>query len=745
MAYRKKKKDKEKDPSKHVIVTRTLLVKLNKLTSDEILLKRFTSAVYNCHEIVSDAYTFIKLYLLEEFERLNLESTESHHERLKMYSKWLVEKGPWRKDFFGHVLSVLTSPLAGKRQGRPFTKDNQVFIQSIQTAYQRYADQGLFSIDISTRRNLSHVLTYIETSMKTAFENNIKMHFDKYVKRIIRALVFKQASINHNVERFYDLDYKIQSKYKALANCSIKWILFSGSPPEDNEMVEILKKNIIDKALPYPDSNIYEHLHECPLHLSYMMFMNREIEIAGGKTLSPIPLRRQFIPCNITLDTAALVDLVIDQGISFQKVKDDLEMTLEYAIPNLTNKGQMFNNPNTFVSEDDKNEVVSPLFKTAIWRTIFDFSKPSIRKQFQLLERKGLVFNNMMTFDGYKVDLHFTDKKSFLAERFKKGSILNGAKREQTEEFKYIQNMNDDERKEFEDPKIKLLYCDGGKGNIATITDGVNKKSVMYTSLQRQVEMETKRNRKELEYLKSKCKIEDGRTIKEVLESKDLCDTNSKSCFFDNFKKYRLARLGVEPLLKEFFLRSCHRRRRLRARIGKTSSEELLINKIVNTFDLELDEHKKVTNAILVWGNWGLNPNLKNQPPTPGIGLRRVVHKRIKTYTCDERGTSSYCPKCESTVVKEDQKMVFAWDKKTRTVVHRVKPIHHLLRCTNEKCKSRWWNRDILATYNIRKQSISYFHTGQMHQAFKKPVKKLVEDDASKNIHSHRHEEGSKP
>src|SRR5215210_5875803 len=723
MTQRKKKKtSSEENSNKHVIITRTLLVKLNKLTNNNNIIIRLNDVVFNCHELVSDAYAFIKLYLLEEFERQS-NLFEHHSDLMNSYSNWLTECGPWRKDFFGHVLSMMTQPLDGKRKGRPFTAENKILLESLQDAYRRFANQGLFSTDIQNRTNLSFVLTYIETSMKTAYQNNIQMHFDKYIKRFIRAIVFKTAAEKHQVERFYDLDYKIQNMYKSLANCSIKWIVYNGAPPDDIEFVQLFKKKV-GFALPYPDSNIYEHLDEYSLHLSYMMFMNREIERMMGKNLSPLPLRRQFIPCNIMLDTSALIDIMIDQAVSFEDLKNDLDLSLDYQLPHLTSKGQLYKKPSSFVSDADKSKVIPQQFKTAIWEAIFDFRKPSIKKQFDMMKKKGLVFNNMMTTDGYKIDLQFTDKESYLAERFKKGSILNGAKRQQTDEFKYVQHTLEDERIVFENPKVKILLCDPGKGKITTITDGLDKKNIVtYTCAQRKVETNSKRNRKEYEFIKSNYKLGDGTTIKEVLERKSLCETNSKSCYFETFKQYRLERVRLVPILKEFFMRLCHRRRRLRSRIGKTSSEDKLVNKIVDTFDLKMDKHKRVTNVIIVWGNWGRNPNLKNQPPTPGIGLRRIVDRHIKTYTIDERGTSSYCPECESRVEK-GVKMSFVWDKKSHAIVRKKRAIHHLLRCQNEKCASRWWNRDVLATFNQRKQLLSYLSKGTMHEAFKKTTSK---------------------
>ena len=95
---------------------------------------------------------------------------------------------------------------------------------------------------------------------------------------------------------------------------------------------------------------------------------------------------------------------------------------------------------------------------------------------------------------------------------------------------------------------------------------------------------------------------------------------------------------------------------------------------------------------------------MKNQPPTPGIGLRNRVGKNYKTVTVDERYTSSICPHCDSDVYhsKKDSK---------------GKEIHHLLRCKNEKC-SRWWQRDVMAVANFKRQVKHGLETGENHPVF---------------------------
>jgi hypothetical protein len=76
------------------------------------------------------------------------------------------------------------------------------------------------------------------------------------------------------------------------------------------------------------------------------------------------------------------------------------------------------------------------------------------------------------------------------------------------------------------------------------------------------------------------------------------------------------------------------------------------------------------------YGNWGRNPNLKNNAPTPGIGLRRRIHNHIPTFTVNEAYTSKTCPCCNSLIKNYKN---FMSEKK-----------HNLLRCQNGMCSCRW-------------------------------------------------------
>ena len=158
------------------------------------------------------------------------------------------------------------------------------------------------------------------------------------------------------------------------------------------------------------------------------------------------------------------------------------------------------------------------------------------------------------------------------------------------------------------------------------------------------------------------------------------------------------------------------RRRRYRAFWGRRSSEDKFLSRLEKAFG---------RGRYMLYGNWGRNPNLRNQPPSPGIGLRHRVHSRFGTLTVHEAMTSSVCPCCESRGLEHPRSR---WRKRVRAVeegqeehggeeYERVE-VHHLLRCPNEQCAHRWWNRDQLGALNIMKTGLHCLDTGSWAPSF---------------------------
>ena len=134
------------------------------------------------------------------------------------------------------------------------------------------------------------------------------------------------------------------------------------------------------------------------------------------------------------------------------------------------------------------------------------------------------------------------------------------------------------------------------------------------------------------------------------------------------------------------------------AKVKKTFGKSNTVSKTCNTEAMSSNAVKKSKSLVLGWGNWGKNPNaLKNNAPTPGIGIRRRFESFFQTETIDEHNTSKTCPCCKDKSLKAVDFV------KESFTIHK----HHLLRCTNELCHSRWWNRNV---FNILDRLLNLVH-----------------------------------
>jgi len=104
---------------------------------------------------------------------------------------------------------------------------------------------------------------------------------------------------------------------------------------------------------------------------------------------------------------------------------------------------------------------------------------------------------------------------------------------------------------------------------------------------------------------------------------------------------------------------------------------------------------------VILYGNWGKRPHLRHQAPTPGIGLRRLLHatEGITTITIHEAYTSSYCPNCHGTVEE-------------------ARGSHGLLKCCDKQLCGTYWSRDVLGALNILEKGMHLLYREGPHPLF---------------------------
>jgi hypothetical protein len=264
-----------------------------------------------------------------------------------------------------------------------------------------------------------------------------------------------------------------------------------------------------------------------------------------------------------------------------------------------------------------------------------------------------------------------------------------------------------------------FLGCDPGKGDLVAMTDGIH--TFKYTKGQRAKDTKRKKYERRSQNLRATLIIPgEFQSQKATLhdyypmikdptllqyEERILSNSSSKSCTLNEFLKYVKAKLFMEENVTNLYATPRFRNDRYTRHTLIQSSEDNMLNRLskfvitryaqpkrYSTHDVIIEQNVNLRNpkhVNIFYGDWGRNPNLKNQAPTPGIGLRRKIDKKFNTITVSEHYTSKTCPCCKQRTLENP-----ILEGPTRS----AKKKHCLLSCTN--C-NRWWNRNWAGSYNI--------------------------------------------
>ena len=727
------------------VVSRRDRTAVSRITN--VFLPEYTDSLHNAvlrnHTIVSTAFLLVKLWLIRSFDDLkivdilDLTTMPTFDISLEKFSKSMVifsNELELTDGFFLNALTVVSSNHT-KKKGRPFSKENTT-VYNMYHFYDDMAKQGALPEEKSSGVNLSHVFKYEKVQMKTAYRNNIRLHYQNYIKRLIRITMTNVFLKQKAVEGWKQLDLHTRNEFSKERNLVVRYLMEPGCKKrKDASFPEQWKPlyDVFKKVFPLDNNYLYNLKMHPERFLPYMIYINRRLEKLGIKLYNPLPIRRDFIPKSMTIDSNALVDLLVNADV-FPLLATHLRTICGWNLSETFGK-QDFYKGSKHIDNWIRNispEKRNAQFKSDIWSF---FVKNKVRRS-----GPGYKFNNMITTNGYQCSTHYVDEDTYYRERYLKG--VKVCQEKEWEEFMYVHKLTEAKRKEILQEQASnecvISYNDPGKAGICTFTNGEvdqsKRKVFIYTRNQRRIETSFFRNEAERKrIMKTRCE-KTGKSHKELQET---IKSSAKSCNMDTFQNYIKERRTVEESLTQLYAKPCFRRRKYRSLLGKRSSEDKLVHKIKTTFDAVSKRgtehgHK----LIIMWGNWGRNPNLRHQPPSPGIGLRRRIHRDFETYTCDERGTSSRCPKCRGEMEYPVQRMKKVYDETKDEKVHVLESVHQVLRCKNESCRT-WWNRDILGSCNIRKQSDYGLRNGHVDPEFlgiPKPKKRTSTSKGGKRV-----------
>ena len=406
---------------------------------------------------------------------------------------------------------------------------------------------------------------------------------------------------------------------------------------------------------------------------------------------------------HVRFDTSGISQLLMTKE-RIKEFKDLYELEHPGTTLNMKNKAEMLSTFEKLFGRLPVSKEEAGFYATDLWAFLTNLKVSKHWKELQGHVRKNdpkeveWIFDNAIVTDGVSISFQVINREFFgrkvLAGRKKVGERNEDADKVVT--FQDSVDVNDLKR-------FKVIGCDPGKSDILTITDGF--RTIRYTRKGRDQDVfKPSRTRETLKRRRS--------VGLEAYETQVLNRYPKRSCHPEVFKRYAVLRKRKEEAFLELYGHPVFRQFKFTTYSKTRSSEHKFVGRVFQTFSKASQKTKRcmtqqmVENAskqaestkdiLIGWGNWGKFPNkLKGCAPTPGVGIRKRMASFFKTVTVNEFLTSQTCPCCHGERCLKKQK-----------IGNRSVEKHHLLRCTNDECQSRWWNRNVVGGFNILKRAL---------------------------------------
>ena len=599
----------------------------------------------------------------------------------------------------------------------------------------------------SVRRILSNAARQYVACMLT----NIRYHYADYVRRSIGRVLRSRAASLEGVASFDDLSKQRKLAWGRIfrvAHDDLLQFREGGAMQTDARLRDLVVRHrpMLVPSRRAGARTVDEDLcnaARCFVYLGYMVRMTASMQAVKEHRLPcPLPLKTSFIPAHYTIDTGSACHLLFgDPGgrKTLKKFARYFEHSVNggFPLPGLTNMGdvcgglQKLSGPGRLITPIDEQR-----YMDALWTYLGRFNGRKAMRLcplFQVTQRKMAVagspmmlFDHSIATDGYSVSLGVTDGAVRGRHGFVPSCRDSSAKKKTTGAQIVIDESGvptdastgmpilTPETAAYwagrfqNDPKLagsKKTGGDPGKGVLLQLVDG-NRKNLRYTAKQRTFDAGGGKRAQRLQAARTKklpnvLPCYEGVPVDPRIKSIEeglLRTCSPKAASLPAFREYVRKRDAVRGALEALYARKVFRWGRFMAWATRDLSVKRFAEKIVETYG---SGGKPV---VVFYGDWGRNPNLKNQAPTPGIGLRRLLHKfgGILTITVREMYTSSYCPCCYAEV-------------------DNARGVHGLLKCVRGRAEGcgMYWARDVLGANNILAKAMYMLgHPGNPHPLF---------------------------
>jgi len=570
--------------------------------------------------------------------------------------------------------------------------------------YELYTNhfRGLVDIKSISGRNLSHIIDDQCTDMLKNIENNIRMHFNDYLRQFVN-VSFKK----YNEKQLINLTGKEKTKFNNQLRKNLN-VLKSDLINNKNEILSegiYLQwfnkyKPIILPTIKPNRSHVINISTEPYNYLYYMYVMNKELEKENLKMFQLFPLRTNCIKKYIPIDTSVLIDLFMENKNTYFK---DINK-YKYQVWNTIFKMKQL----VFKSNNYKFDyrIMTNGYSCSLQFMHNDYIEKDQQRKKNLInaskKSRDLKKNNNEEYERYilekkalkQTQKEETDKKKQeYMDAFNKLTPQQKAKIKEEQkikrdmdfeknnkvEFPYIDDLPKYMMDNIKNKKKHKIYIDPGKRDIFKML-GDNGKYFTYSSRERQHEMGQKKYRAKILKYKKENKIIELET--------ELGKYNSKTINFDKFKEYIRNYTVIIKQIKSKYKNDILEKLKWYTYINKTRSEDKLLNKIENTYGKD---------SVIIIGDWSISKQMRNFISTPMISIKRVLKRRFKVYNIDESYTSIIHHTTENKC-----KNLYLADKNEN-----LKKMHSILTYRMENKRLGCINRDINSVNNIKKIAYS--------------------------------------
>jgi hypothetical protein len=659
----------KKPPDKIVVVKCPLKI----ILQDDKYKPFLFDACFRTNQIVIHTYQFLRLWILQKYNN-KIEIPQITKDTIKMVFKSLIKEG----------------------RGPKSKGNNSKLLDEFNKFYEeQYKNLGLDEkLDGSY---LSQILDNQSTDMLTNIENNIKLHFYKYVNRFVNSC-FKK--INNNLVEKAENGKKTEIR-KVLSKdvYEIKQDLLNNtlkSNKKYHNWINLHRNNIFPKE--FKNSYEFDIQNEPQKYIKSMIYMCEQIEKEGTKLFQFFPLRTDITLKNIQLDTKSLIEIFIRED------KNSYLKNIEACKEKIWNMIFKLNNPvfkqsNYVFDYVISTDCYSVSIKMLNKNNIDEEKKKKTNKKNKKISNAKLTKKMKEQKEEFKKNeetkkktketefkLKLKEKKDKEKEEFKKlpkeeqKEENKKKKLESGEECQYIDDLNDTQLKELNNNDFTVIDI-----GIKTPLHMKNKKGVRLRYTNRKHAFRIRR----FKYQKIIKKHKDANNITPI--ENELSNYNSKSVNFNKFKDFILNKNRVNRVLFEKYNNEIFRKYKWYGFLNRKKADAKLIRELKKIFGKD---------SIMILGDASISNGVckKGNISTPNTKLNKLIKENFKTYYIDEFRTSKLHYKTE-----EPCDNLYYIDNNKDKTKRKERKIYSVLTFKMEKKQSGCINRDENAVNNMIK------------------------------------------